>query len=130
MLIIANKTLTIRQCCLHQGKYVSSHMLRTHIFSLMKAALPKHWTFIRNYQRLTHHLPTFNTHKRYAGTLYLQREFLQGEKVIEIKILKPSTQLSLALEKHLTLPPPTPQQIWIHKRKAFFVFSLDEEESQ
>ena len=80
MLIIANKTPTIRQCCLHQGKYVSSHMLRTHIFSLMKAALPKLWTFIRNYQRLTYHLPTFNTHKRYAGTpLFVKGVSPRGE---------------------------------------------------
>ena len=80
MLIIANKTPTIRQCCLHQGKYVSSHMLRTHIFSLMKAALPKLWTFIRNYQRLTYHLPTFNTHQRYAGTpLFVKGVSPRGE---------------------------------------------------
>ena len=58
-------------------------------------------------------------------------QMLQREKVIETKILKPSTQLSLALEKHLRLPAPLPpQQIWIQKRKAFFVFSLDEEDSQ
>ena len=33
----------------------------------MKAALPKRRSFICNYQRLTYHLPTFSTHKRYAG---------------------------------------------------------------
>ena len=38
----------------------------SHIFFLMKAALPKRRRFICNYQRLTYHLPTFNTHKRYA----------------------------------------------------------------
>ena len=31
------------------------------MFSLMKAALPKRWTFICNYQRLTNHLLTFIT---------------------------------------------------------------------
>ena len=31
---------------------------RTHIFSLMKAALPKCRSFICNYQRITYHLPT------------------------------------------------------------------------
>ena len=45
-----------------------SAITRTHIFSLIKAALPKRRGFIWNYQRLTYHLPTFNTHKRYAGT--------------------------------------------------------------
>ena len=41
--------------------------------TLMKAALPKRRSFFfPDYQRLTYHLPTFNTHKRYAGTpLYL-----------------------------------------------------------
>ena len=34
-------------------------LLRTHILSLMKAALSKHRSFICNYQRLTYHLPTF-----------------------------------------------------------------------
>ena len=35
----------------------------------MKAALPKRRSFICDYLRLAYHLPTFNTHKRYAGTL-------------------------------------------------------------
>ena len=45
--------------------------LMLHIFFLMKAALPKRRRFICNYQRLTYHLPTFNTHKRYAGTPFI-----------------------------------------------------------
>ena len=40
-------------------------------FSLMKAASPKRGRFICNYQRLTYHLPTYNTHKRYAGTPFI-----------------------------------------------------------
>ena len=34
----------------------------------MKVALPIRRSLICNYQRLTYPLPTFNTHKRYAGT--------------------------------------------------------------
>ena len=41
------------------------------IFSLMKAASPKRGSFACNYQRLTYHLPTYNTHKRYAGTPFI-----------------------------------------------------------
>ena len=37
----------------------------------MKAALPKRRSFMCNYQRLSYHLPTFNTHKRYAGTPFI-----------------------------------------------------------
>ena len=46
----------------------SNFPLPTRIFSLMKAALPERRSFICNYQRLTYHLSTFNTHKRYAET--------------------------------------------------------------
>ena len=37
----------------------------------MKAALPKRRSFICNYQRLTYHLPTFSTHKRYVGNPFI-----------------------------------------------------------
>ena len=37
----------------------------------MKAALPKRRSFICNYERLTYHLPTFSTHKRYVGTPFI-----------------------------------------------------------
>ena len=37
----------------------------------MKAALPKRRSFICNYQRLTYHLPTFSTHKRYVGNPFV-----------------------------------------------------------
>ena len=37
----------------------------------MRAAFPKRRSFICNYQRLTYHLPTFSTHKRYSGNPFI-----------------------------------------------------------
>ena len=123
MLIIANKTPTIRQCCLHQGKYVSSHMLRTHIFSLMKAALPKLWTFIRNYQRLTYHLPTFNTHKRYAGTPLFAKGVSprgEGDRDQNIKTFHPTFPCSW---KTSPATPPPPANMDSQKEDFFCLLS-------
>ena len=44
----------------------------------MKAALPKRRSLIYFYQRLTYLLPTFNTHKRYAGTPFICTCFLMS----------------------------------------------------
>ena len=59
----------------HIFKSQNFPLLRTDIFSLMKAALPKRRSFICNYRRLTYHLPTFNTHKRYVRTAFIIRFF-------------------------------------------------------
>ena len=84
-----------------------SHVTNSHIFP-DEGSIAENWTFIHNYQRLTYHLPSFNTHKRYAGTpLFVKGVSPRGEGDRDQNI-KPSTQLSLALEKHLRLPPPPP----------------------
>ena len=96
----------------------------------MKTALPKHWTFIRNYQRLTHHLPTFNTHKCYAGTpLFVKGVSPRGEgdRDQNIKTFHPAFPCSL--KKSPATPPPPPANM-DSRKKGFFVSSPDEEESQ